>query len=115
MFYIILNLYLFFSSSLGTSPCESAAGSSWGSTGRSLPPFQHPSHSLLRENHFTQQLYHKYHSRCLKGNNCLLCYVNHVLYAINANFLNCRTKEVGNRPVTRNEHALQILVILLKR
>ncbi|XP_077283942.1 la-related protein 1-like isoform X3 [Arctopsyche grandis] len=53
-------------SSLGTSPCESAAGSSWGSTGRSLPAFQHPSHSLLRENNFTQQLYHKYHSRCLK-------------------------------------------------
>lgn len=54
-------------SSLGTSPAESQAGSSWGSTGRSLPAFQHPSHSLLRENHFTQQLYHKYHYRCLKG------------------------------------------------
>lgn len=48
-------------SSAGTSP------SSYGSSiPQSLPLFQHPSHSLLKENNFTQQAYHKYHSRCLK-------------------------------------------------
>lgn len=50
-------------SSLGTSP---TLGSSCGSMPQSLPTFHHPSHGLLRENHFTQQAYHKYHSRCLK-------------------------------------------------
>ncbi|CAB3240945.1 unnamed protein product [Arctia plantaginis] len=50
-------------SSLGTSP---TLGSSCGSMGQSLPTFHHPSHGLLRENHFTQQAYHKYYSRCLK-------------------------------------------------
>eukprot|EP00096_Caligus_rogercresseyi_P007375 TRINITY_DN2521_c0_g1_i1.p1 TRINITY_DN2521_c0_g1~~TRINITY_DN2521_c0_g1_i1.p1 ORF type:complete len:1107 (+),score=387.35 TRINITY_DN2521_c0_g1_i1:236-3556(+) len=41
-------------------------GSSYGSTPQSLPSFQHPSHSLLKENGFTQLQYSKYHSRCLK-------------------------------------------------
>lgn len=50
------------SSSTGTSP----TASSYGSLPQSLPTFQHPSHSLLKENGFTQQVYHKYHSRCLK-------------------------------------------------
>ncbi|XP_037869919.1 la-related protein 1 isoform X4 [Bombyx mori] len=50
-------------SSLGASP---TLGSSCGSMPQSLPTFHHPSHGLLRENHFTQQAYHKYHSRCLK-------------------------------------------------
>ncbi|XP_063545146.1 la-related protein 1 isoform X2 [Cydia strobilella] len=50
-------------SSLGTSP---TLGSSCGSVPQSLPTFHHPSHGLLRENHFTQQAYHKYYSRCLK-------------------------------------------------
>ncbi|XP_063899457.1 la-related protein 1 isoform X2 [Helicoverpa armigera] len=50
-------------SSLGTSP---TLGSSCGSMPQSLPTFHHPSHGLLRENHFTQQAYHKYYSRCLK-------------------------------------------------
>lgn len=50
-----------FGSSAGTSP------SSYGSSvPQSLPVFQHPSHALLKENNFTQQAYHKYHSRCLK-------------------------------------------------
>lgn len=49
-------------SSAGTSPA-----SSYGSSvPQSLPMFQHPSHALLKENNFTQQAYHKYHSRCLK-------------------------------------------------
>ncbi|XP_037891169.1 la-related protein 1 isoform X2 [Glossina fuscipes] len=50
-------------SSAGTSPTTSSYGSS---VPQSLPVFQHPSHALLRENNFTQQAYHKYHSRCLK-------------------------------------------------
>ncbi|XP_039301629.1 la-related protein 1-like, partial [Nilaparvata lugens] len=50
-------------SSTGTSPNE---GFLSGGTPQSLPHFQHPSHSLLKENNFTQQVYHKYHSRCLK-------------------------------------------------
>ncbi|XP_011498532.1 PREDICTED: la-related protein 1B [Ceratosolen solmsi marchali] len=53
-------------SSTGTSPNESYLASSYGSAPQSLPTFQHPSHSLLKENGFTQQVYHKYHSRCLK-------------------------------------------------
>ncbi|KAF4532862.1 hypothetical protein B566_EDAN001465 [Ephemera danica] len=53
-------------SSTGTSPNESFLSSSYGSMPQSLPAFQHPSHSLLKENGFTQQVYHKYHSRCLK-------------------------------------------------
>ncbi|XP_021951694.1 la-related protein 1 isoform X2 [Folsomia candida] len=32
----------------------------------SLPAFQHPSHALLQQNGFVQQMYHKYHARCLK-------------------------------------------------
>lgn len=50
-------------SSAGTSPSASSYGSS---VPQSLPMFQHPSHALLKENNFTQQAYHKYHSRCLK-------------------------------------------------
>lgn len=50
------------SSSTGTSP----TASSYGSVPQSLPVFQHPSHALLKEKNFTQQAYHKYHSRCLK-------------------------------------------------
>lgn len=49
-------------SSTGTSPTTS----SYGSVPQSLPAFHHPSHSLLRENNFTQQAYHKFRSRCLK-------------------------------------------------
>ncbi|XP_017875883.1 la-related protein 1B isoform X3 [Ceratina calcarata] len=53
-------------SSAGTSPNEGHLASSYGSAPQSLPTFQHPSHALLKENGFTQQVYHKYHSRCLK-------------------------------------------------
>lgn len=54
-------------SSAGTSPNEGYLASSYGSAPQSLPTFHHPSHALLKENGFTQQVYHKYHSRCLKG------------------------------------------------
>ncbi|XP_006562503.2 la-related protein 1B isoform X2 [Apis mellifera] len=53
-------------SSAGTSPNEGYLASSYGSAPQSLPTFHHPSHALLKENGFTQQVYHKYHSRCLK-------------------------------------------------
>ena len=53
-------------SSIGSSAGTSPTTSSYGSVPQSLPTFQHPSHSLLKENGFTQQVYHKYHSRCLK-------------------------------------------------
>ncbi|XP_023289973.1 la-related protein 1B isoform X2 [Orussus abietinus] len=53
-------------SSAGTSPNEGFLASSYGSAPQSLPTFQHPSHALLQENGFTQQVYHKYHSRCMK-------------------------------------------------
>uniref|UniRef100_A0A2H8THF0 La-related protein 1 n=1 Tax=Melanaphis sacchari TaxID=742174 RepID=A0A2H8THF0_9HEMI len=54
----------FGSGTLGTSPSPSEGFLS--STPQSLPTFHHPSHALLMENNFTQQAYHKYHSRCLK-------------------------------------------------
>ena len=62
--------YIFYYWFSGSSPPGSLAegGSvSYGSTPQSLPTFQHPSHALLKENGFTQQVYHKYRSRCLKG------------------------------------------------
>lgn len=56
----------------GTSPAEKSLtvgslGSSVGSAPSSLPTFQHPSHALLKENGFTQQVYTRYRARCLKG------------------------------------------------
>ncbi|XP_041133359.1 la-related protein 1B-like isoform X3 [Polyodon spathula] len=53
-------------SSSNASPSEGALlVDSHGCTPHSLPKFQHPSHELLRENGFTQQVYHKYRRRCL--------------------------------------------------
>eukprot|EP00262_Sarcandra_glabra_P007006 TRINITY_DN19565_c0_g1_i1.p1 TRINITY_DN19565_c0_g1~~TRINITY_DN19565_c0_g1_i1.p1 ORF type:complete len:1048 (+),score=188.56 TRINITY_DN19565_c0_g1_i1:248-3391(+) len=45
-------------SPLGSSPPV-------GSMPKPFPPFQHPSHRLLEENGFKQQMYLKYHKRCL--------------------------------------------------
>lgn len=52
--------------SLGESPECGSLGSSAGTTPQSLPAFHHPSHSLLKEQGFSQLQYTKYHSRCLK-------------------------------------------------
>ncbi|XP_060790770.1 la-related protein 1B isoform X2 [Neoarius graeffei] len=54
-------------SSSNASPSEGALlqSASYGCTPQSLPKFWHPSHELLRENGFTQQVYHKYRRRCL--------------------------------------------------
>uniref|UniRef100_A0A663MCM1 La ribonucleoprotein 1B n=1 Tax=Athene cunicularia TaxID=194338 RepID=A0A663MCM1_ATHCN len=52
--------------SSNASPSEGATlAGSYGCTPNSLPKFQHPSHELLKENGFTQQVYHKYRRRCL--------------------------------------------------
>ncbi|CAF5103118.1 unnamed protein product, partial [Rotaria sp. Silwood1] len=37
----------------------------YGSTPVEIPQFQHPSHSLLQQNGFTQQVYLKYKQQCL--------------------------------------------------
>ncbi|XP_075716572.1 la-related protein 1B isoform X2 [Rhinoderma darwinii] len=56
-------------SSLSSSNASPSDGTllvgSYGCTPHSLPKFQHPSHELLKENGFTQQVYHKYRRRCL--------------------------------------------------
>lgn len=52
------------------SPTESQMGSafgSYGSTPHTFPNFHHPSHELLQDNGFVWHVYHKYHSKCLKG------------------------------------------------
>ncbi|CAH1267866.1 LARP1B [Branchiostoma lanceolatum] len=53
------------SSMSSMSPSEGAPATSYG-TPQSIPKFQHPSHELLKESGFTQQVYHKYHARCLR-------------------------------------------------
>ena len=49
------------SSSVGSN------ASSYGSQSSSIPHFEHPSHSLLKENNFVQHVYYKYHAKCMKG------------------------------------------------
>lgn len=61
------NMLRFFSSSSNASPSEGAPLAGYSCTPNSLPKFQHPSHELLKENGFTQQVYHKYRRRCLTG------------------------------------------------
>ncbi|CAI9106096.1 OLC1v1005157C2 [Oldenlandia corymbosa var. corymbosa] len=55
------------SSKLSASPRRNLSVGSppVGSAPKSFPSFQHPSHKLLEENGFKQQLYKKYHKRCL--------------------------------------------------
>ncbi|GFP97603.1 la-related protein 1a [Phtheirospermum japonicum] len=54
-------------SQLSASPQSNLLGSSppVGSAPKPFPTFQHPSHKLLQENGFKQQLYKKYQKRCL--------------------------------------------------
>lgn len=59
---------LFSVCSSNASPSEgTTAVGNFGCTPQSLPKFQHPSHELLKENGFTQHVYHKYRRRCLNG------------------------------------------------
>ncbi|XP_017685397.1 PREDICTED: la-related protein 1B isoform X1 [Lepidothrix coronata] len=51
--------------SSNASPSEGTPLAGYGCTPNSLPKFQHPSHELLKENGFTQQVYHKYRRKCL--------------------------------------------------
>jgi len=51
----------YLSSSIGSN--ASSYGSQSSST---IPHFEHPSHSLLKENNFVQHVYYKYHAKCLK-------------------------------------------------
>uniref|UniRef100_A0A8C9WP74 La ribonucleoprotein 1, translational regulator n=1 Tax=Scleropages formosus TaxID=113540 RepID=A0A8C9WP74_SCLFO len=52
--------------SSNASPSEGTpALGNYGCTPQSFPKFQHPSHELLKENGFTQHVYHKYRRRCL--------------------------------------------------
>ncbi|XP_023668288.2 la-related protein 1 isoform X1 [Paramormyrops kingsleyae] len=53
-------------SSSSVSPADGPPpGGSQGCTPSSLPQFHHPSHRLLQDNGFTQQVYHKYRRQCL--------------------------------------------------
>ena len=45
----------------------SPSAESYGSTPQPFPSFEHPSHGLLKENHFVWHVYHKYHSKCING------------------------------------------------
>lgn len=51
---------------ISSTIASSSVSTSLGSTPQSLPKFEHPSHSLLKENGFTQFVYHKYRLRCIK-------------------------------------------------
>ncbi|XP_052036541.1 la-related protein 1B-like [Apodemus sylvaticus] len=53
------------------SPSEDEPLTGSRSMPHSLPRFQHPSYELLKENGFTQQVYHKYRRRCLSERNRL--------------------------------------------
>ncbi|CAI2164549.1 3344_t:CDS:10 [Funneliformis geosporum] len=54
------------SHSNGSSISNSEQLSSSMDLARSFPPFQHPSHDLLKENGFIQHKYYKYHAKALK-------------------------------------------------
>ncbi|CAG8664821.1 4744_t:CDS:10 [Funneliformis caledonium] len=54
------------SHSNGSSISYSEQLSSSMDLARSFPPFQHPSHELLKENGFIQHKYYKYHAKALK-------------------------------------------------
>lgn len=56
-----------FSPSLSVSEGMTPVVGSYGSVPQPIPRFQHPSHELLQDNGFTQQRYHKYYNKCLKG------------------------------------------------
>ncbi|KAL8609186.1 hypothetical protein ACOMHN_062426 [Nucella lapillus] len=54
------------SSCMSQSPSESMLSVSYGSTFQPFPNFEHPSHQLLKENHFVWHVYNKYRSKCVK-------------------------------------------------
>lgn len=63
---------MFNSEPRGFSPADATANFRMrhhSGTPQSLPKFEHPSHSMLKENGFAQHVYSKYHSKCLRGEN----------------------------------------------
>ncbi|XP_076446091.1 la-related protein 1B-like isoform X5 [Babylonia areolata] len=54
------------SSCMSQSPSESMLSASYGTTPQPFPNFEHPSHQLLKENHFVWHVYNKYRSKCVK-------------------------------------------------
>lgn len=54
------------SACMSQSPSESMLSVSYGSTFQPFPNFEHPSHQLLKENHFVWHVYNKYRSKCVK-------------------------------------------------
>lgn len=95
-----------------------------GCTPQSLPKFQHPSHELLKENGFTQHVYHKYRRRCLNGRSLRSSVSERSLVSRSSSDpvpsassppTDHRTEAAGNRPIAGNEHALPLLVVLPER
>ncbi|XP_031554953.1 la-related protein 1B-like [Actinia tenebrosa] len=54
------------SESSDVPPGSTALVGSFGSTPQSIPHFEHPSHRLLKDSGFQQQIYSKFHQKCLK-------------------------------------------------
>lgn len=110
------NLSLKSSCSSNASPSEGTPVlGNIGCTPQSLPKFQHPSHELLKDNGFTQHVYHKYRRRCLNGK-----HLPHLVeffcdefnrFILSTLTLNRRAKTTRNRPVTGDEHTLPLLVV----
>uniref|UniRef100_H2ZC93 Uncharacterized protein n=1 Tax=Ciona savignyi TaxID=51511 RepID=H2ZC93_CIOSA len=50
----------------GISPLPEGSRRFHSGTPHSLPKFEHPSHTMLKEKGFAQQVYSKYHAKCLK-------------------------------------------------
>lgn len=68
------DFFLSSNSSSNASPSEAAPlTGSCSCMPQSFPKFEHPSHELLKENGFTQQVYQKYRRRCLSGKMPVLC------------------------------------------
>lgn len=81
LFLLVLPCPLYSSSNASPSEGAPALSGSYGCTPQSLPKFWHPSHELLKENGFTQQVYHKYRRRCLNGTMIILS-LHHTILAL---------------------------------
>ena len=68
-----LNYLLFMFTCLCSPGDLLSIGSPSNATPNSIPKFEHPSHSLLKENGFQQQAYFKFKAKCLKGMCCCCC------------------------------------------
>ena len=80
----------------------------YGSTPVEIPQFQHPSHSLLQQNGFTQQVYLKYKQQCLDGRKRTL-EVRCISFCLEMYLF--RTNETWTWSIYGNEYSLSFLVI----